>query len=166
MTDPASAAQAPPKRRRVFLILSLCLNVALVAMIVAGIVTAQWRKGMMPGGPLVPQALMKDATADEQDKIQAIMESHAVRVGQLRRAAAQARKEVFRVFASPNFSQSDLQIALEKMRAADTALEEEVTKVIAESAAQLSPAERARVAERVNKRGAPWWRRPMRRLTP
>lgn len=165
MTDPAPAAQAvvPPKRRSTLLIVSLCLNVALLAMIAAGIINAVWHKPPPPGGPLMPRALMRDATDDEQDRIQAIMEQHAVRVGQMRRAAAEARKNVLTVFATPNFSQAALESALAKMRAADMALQTEVATIIAESAAQLTPQERARIADRARKQTTPWWRRPLAR---
>jgi len=153
---------APPPRRRgnALLIVSLCLNIALAAMIAIGIYNAVQRNQQraMPGGPLSPQALMAEVGPAERAKIQAVIDKHAARLKELHIEAAQARGTAFRIFAEPSFTPQEFSQALERVRAADTALQDETAKMIGESVAQLTPQERQGIAQKIRERARPGWR--------
>ena len=161
MSDPA-----PPRvhGRDILLIVSLCLNVALLAMVTVGIVGAlRGLPRQPPGGPLAPQALLEQAQPSEKPKIQAIIDAHAARLRELRTESAQARGAAFRIFAEPSFSAADFAAALGRTRDADVAFEDETIKQMSEVVAQLSPAERQAVADKVRAHARPLWRLFMRR---
>ncbi len=145
--------------RDILLIVSLCLNVALLAMVTVGIVgalTGQPRQP--PGGPLAPQALLAQAQASEKPKIQAIIDAHAPRLHELRMEAAQARAAAFRIFAEPSFAPADFSAALTRTRNADVAVEDETIQQMGQVVAQLSPAERQAIADKIRARARPLWR--------
>jgi len=163
MTETGSA---PPRRRSVLLIVSLCLNVALAAMIAIGIYNAvQRNRPRPPGGPLAPQALMAEVGPQERAKIQAVIDRHAARLRELRIEAAQARGAAFRIFEEPSFTPQDFSKALERVRAADTAWQDEAAKMTGESVAQLTPQERQAIAQKIRERAKPAWRVFMPRRT-
>ena len=133
-------------RRSVLLILSLCLNVALVVMVVVGIANALHQGGPR-GGPFTPEALTDGAAPAERTKIDAIVAAHAGKISELKQAARAARRTAFKMFSEPNFDPVAFEGALGKAQDADDALRREFARVTAQSAAQLSPAERQAVAE-------------------
>ena len=137
------------------LIISLCLNIALAATVIAAVLIALHR--LPPQGLLTSQGLMRAATPSEQTRMQAIVATHAARIKELRRADFQARQAAFRLFAGPEFSLPRFAKALADLRAAENALRAEQTEVVAECAAQLSPSERAAVASSERRR-LTWWR--------
>src|SRR5215472_17494219 len=101
---------APPRRGNVLLIVSLCLNVALAAMIAVGVYSASQRNHLrgFAGGPLAPQALMAEVNnPQERAKIQAVIDRHAARMKELRIESVQARGAAFRIFAEPSFTPQD-----------------------------------------------------------
>jgi uncharacterized membrane protein len=153
-------ASAPPRRRNILLIVSLCLNVALAAMIAIGVYNAAQRNRQRatPGGPLAPQALMAEVGPVERAKIQAVIDKHAARLKELRIESAQARGAAFRIFAEPSFTPQDFSAALERVRAADTAWQDEAARMTAESVAQLTPQERQAIAQKIRARARPAWR--------
>jgi uncharacterized membrane protein len=151
---------APPRRRNVLLIVSLCLNVTLAAMIAIGITNAMQRNRLhaFAGGPLSPQALMAEVDPAQRPKIQAVIDRHAARIKELRIESVQARGAAFRVFAEPSFTPQEFSLALERVRAADTAWQDETAKMTAESVAQLTPQERQAIAQKIRERARPGWR--------
>lgn len=155
MTD---TAPAPRRGRRIFLILSLCLNVFLVAAILVGVMRAVHRHNdpMTAGGPFSPYALLHEVAREDRPKIQAVIDRHKATVRTLRDQAVAARVASFEVFAAPDYTPAKFTAALEKVRAADAAVGKEVTDSIAESAAQLTPAERKTLADRA-RRHASWF---------
>ncbi|MEI9995337.1 MAG: periplasmic heavy metal sensor [Rhizomicrobium sp.] len=139
-----------PRRRNWLLIVSLCLNVALIAAVAIGVVRLRH-----PPGPLVPHALIA-AVPEERDNIQAIIDAHAARIALLRKASANARHAAFNVFVAPDYSPRKMSDALAAVVAADTALETESVAALGDSLSALTPAERQAFADRVRKRSRSW----------
>jgi uncharacterized membrane protein len=155
MSDAASSTTAQAPKRSVLLIISLCLNVALVVMIVAGIVNAMYHA--RPPRFFAPEALEQYAAPGERAKIDAIIAAHAGRIKELKEAGRAARRAAFKMFGDPNFDPAAFASALNKTQDADDALRREMSTVTAQSAAQLSPSERQAVAEKSRRRFM-WWR--------
>jgi Spy/CpxP family protein refolding chaperone len=161
VSDPAVV----PERRgpSVILIVSLCVNAALI-----GLIAITLLRGFPPpphdqkGAGLSPMALMHMVPA-EQDKIQAIMDKHHAAIRELRQRSLQARGELFGRLSASEFDRAAFEKALADVQAADTALETETMKTTAESIEALTPAERASVASQVRKPHGPWLRRMLRR---
>jgi uncharacterized membrane protein len=157
MTDTQQGTTSTPApRRSVLLIVSLCLNVALVVMIVVGVVNAM-HNGGTPRNFLAPEALKEAATPAERARIDAIIATHAGKIRGLKDASRAAHRAAFKMFADPKFDPAAFESALGKSQDADDALRREFATVSAQSAAQLSPSERAAVAEKARRRFM-WWR--------
>ena len=156
-------SEAPKRGPSVALIVSLCLNFALIGLIAI----AMMRSGPHgfephePRGGLSAQALIRMAP-NEQPKIRAIMEAHHARIHELRGDAMRARAESFRVLSSPEFREDDFAKSLTAIEKADAALQSEIMKLTAESVAALTPAERQTVSARVKKPDRSWFKRFMR----
>ena len=157
---PDPVGQPPQRRGNALLIVSLCLNVALIAMIAIGILNAVVRNHLraMPGSPLAPQALLSEVTDAERPKIQAVIDAHLPRLRELRKESTEARIDAFRIFAEPTFSQNDFSHALDRVRAADMAVQDEGAKMTADAVAQLTPAERQAIAQKIRERARPGWK--------
>ena len=70
---------------------------------------------------------------------------------------------MFRVFTAPTYVAGDLARALDQVRAADAALEEESVAQQRDVINSLTPDERKLIADRVReRRGRSWWRRMLR----
>ena len=157
MSDPVVA----PERRRpsILLIVSLCLNMALI-----GGAAVMFFRGFGPPprearGTLSPMALMRMVPA-EKDKIRAVMDKHHARIGELHRQAMDARKASFDLLAADNFDAQAYGRSLSAIQNADAALGAESMIVTAESVAVLTPEERKDVAEKVRK--PRFWKRMFR----
>lgn len=149
---------APRRGRRIFLILSLCLNVFLVAVIVVGVMRAVHRRNdpMTAGGPFSPYVLLHVAAKEDRPKIQAVIDRHKASVRHLRDQAVAARVASFETFAAPDYTPEKFNAALDKVREADAAVGKEVNDSIAESVAQLAPDERKKLADKT-RRHASWF---------
>jgi uncharacterized membrane protein len=138
----------------------VCLNVALIAMIAAAIASSAFRhpRSHWAAGPLGINALMEAAKPEERTKIEAIVEAHRARVDQLRKEADEERRAAVRIFAQPAFNEAEYAKALDRVRLTNDSLQGEVSKMMEEAASQLSPQERAEIAERPH--GSIWrlWR--------
>ena len=156
MSDAQSGTTRAAPKRSILLIVSLCLNVALIAMVAVGIANAILH-GPSRGGAFAPEVLKENATPAERTKIDAIIAVHAGKVRELRQAAVAAHRAAFKTFADADFSPAAFESAVDKAQDADDALRREYATVIAQSAAQLSPAERQAVAEKARRRFM-WWR--------
>ena len=148
MSDPA----VMPERRgpSVLLIVSLCVNAALI-----GLIAITFLRGFPPpreqkNAGLSPMALIRMVPAEET-RIRAIMDKHHAAVRELRQNSLQARSELFGRISAPEFDRAAFEKALGDVQASDTALEAETMKVTAESLEALTPAERRSVAEQVRK---------------
>ena len=150
MTFTDSAAR-PNAWRNVLLVLSLCLNVALLAIVAVGAargITANRAPFIgQPAGPLAPGQLLRSLSPARRQALQAVMRQHRPALAQLRQAARQARQDSFRVFAAPQFDSTAFNAALERVSAADGALEDEAVAQAKDLVAALTPQERQTVIE-------------------
>jgi len=152
-----SNPNGPPERKsNVALIVSLCLNLLLIGVIAMG-TFRMFHPDMMFGmergfghghGPHAPYALMHLVPA-ESDKIKGIVTAHGDRMTTLGHDAMDARHQVMRAFVDPAFSQPAFDQALDRMRAADAALEAEQLKIVSQSVAALTQDERRAAADKI-----------------
>jgi Spy/CpxP family protein refolding chaperone len=156
-----SLPEAPVRQRpSLLLIVSLCLNLALIG--VVGVML--WRAHGREIGPhesrvgLSAQMLTRMVPA-EASKIEGIVAEHRPRLHQLRGDAMRARAESFRLLTEPKFDSAAFAKSLAAVQAADAALETETMKLTADSVAALTPEERALVASKVQKPDRVWLRR-------
>jgi len=160
VTDAAVPARSGPS---VLLIVSLCVNVALIALVAIAVLRAGPRTfEPRKEGALGAHALMRMVPA-ETAKIQAVIDSHHQRMRELREQAMQARAESFRALTASEFDAGAFAKSLAAVQNADAALEAESLKVTADSVAVLTPAEREHVAGKVEKPDRVWLRRFFRR---
>jgi len=161
MADPA-----PSRTRTTLMVMSLCLNVGLIALILVGI--GRVGQGLIGGaGVMAPVQIARVLPDAGRQKVQGIMAEHRDALRERRRAARAARMEVFRVFTAPTYVAGDLARALDQVRAADASLEEESVAQQRDVINSLTPDERKLIADRVReRRGRPWWRRLVRPNAP
>jgi len=141
------------------LIVSLCLNVALLG--VVGVTL--WRSNEREPEPRAPsglsaQVLMRMIPA-EKAKIEAILTQHRPHLHGLRSDAMRARVESFRLLTGADFDSAAFAKSLAAVQTADAALEVETMKITADSVAVLTPQERALVASQVQKPDRAWLKR-------
>jgi uncharacterized membrane protein len=155
MADPASSSRT----RTTLMVMSLCLNVGLIALILVGI--GRVGQGLIAGSGVIAPGQIARALPDAgRQKVLGVMAEHRDALHEKRRAARAARQDVFRVFTAPTYVAGDLSRALDQVRAADAALEEESVAQQRDVINSLTPDERALIADRVReRRGRPWWRR-------
>jgi uncharacterized membrane protein len=157
MADPAPWS----KGRTLLLLLSLCLNVALIAFLFV-LLTRAVAGGFIgqPGGQLAPATIAQGLSPESQAKVREVQALHAEAMRQARQAARRTRLVAFRIFAAPNFNPDSFGQALEDVRAADARLEEEAILQLKDVINGLSPDERRTVVTRI-RTGAnrPWYRR-------
>ncbi|MGC9952767.1 MAG: periplasmic heavy metal sensor [Rhizomicrobium sp.] len=143
---------SPQRKSNLVLIVSLCVNLILVGVIAMGVFRVFHHGPMFGGGhgfgrgELAPHALTHLVPA-ETDKIKNVVAAHRDRILLLRSDAMAARQDVQRIFAAPDFNQKAFDQSLERVGAADAALEAEEMKVVSESVATLAPDERRADAE-------------------
>ncbi len=153
-----SAPLSPPPRprRSWLLIVSLCLNIALVPVIAAVVIRAMHRDTAIgSGGVLAPRSLMTALPA-QSGAIQKVIDAHTAKIRSLRAASLRARRESFAVLASPSYTPEQMSAALQAVTAADSALETESVAMMGDSIATLTPAERQAIVEKVRKRNNSW----------
>lgn len=166
MAEGAPSRTIPSRTRATLVVMSLCLNVGLIALILVGI--GRVGQGFIAGPGVMGPAQIARALPDAgRQKVMGIMAEHRDGLREKRRAARAARQEVFRVFTAPNYVAGDLSRALDQVRAADAALEEESVAQLRDVINSLTPDERQMIADRVReRRNRPWWRRLMRPNAP
>ena len=125
-------------------------------MIAVGVASAIFH-GAPRGGPFAPNILKENATPEERAKIDAIIAAHAGRITALKQAARAAHRDAFRMLSDPSYDPIAFESALGKAQDADDAVRRESATVIAQSLAQLSPAERQALVDKARRRFA-WWR--------
>lgn len=156
--------EAKPSRiRSTLLVMSLCLNVGLIALILVGIERGGTGFIAQPG-VMAPGQIARGLPPQQREKILDIVAGHRDAMREKRQAARRARLEAFRAFAAPTYMPAEFAAALDKVRAADAALEEEAVALQRDVVNVLTPQQRARIAERVRERRAgdrPFLRRMM-----
>ena len=151
----------PRRRRNWLLIVSLCLNVMLIAAIVTVAVRiAQRDTRIGAGGPLAPRSLIEEFP-NEKAAIETVINAHTARIASLRQASRRARVDALNVLAAPDAAPQKLGAAFAAIARADAALEAEAVAMSSESTAMLSPAERQALADRLKRRSQSWWFRMM-----
>jgi uncharacterized membrane protein len=159
MADPAPAQS---RTRTTLLVMSLCLNVGLIALILVGIGRVGGRF-MAPPGIMAPAQIARALPPQQRDKVRDIVAAHRDAMRERRQAARQARQEAFRIFAAPDYSPGDFTRALDGVRTADAAMEEEAVGLQQDVVNILTPDQRKMIAERVKaRREHSTWRRWMR----
>jgi uncharacterized membrane protein len=163
MADSAPNLSATRSRARTALIvMSLCLNVGLIALILVGIGRVGGGFIAQPG-VMAPVQIARGLPPDQRAKILDIVAAHRDAMRERRQAARRARLEAFRVFGAPDYSAADFTRALDAVRTADAALEEEAVAMQQDVVNTLTPEERKLIAEQVRaRRQPPLWRRLMR----
>jgi uncharacterized membrane protein len=153
----------PRRRRSWLLIVSLCLNVALLALIAVTI----WRVTHLDtrigsGGLLAPRSILA-AAPDAEPAIEAVIDAHTAKLKVLHAASAAARRDAFHLLTAPDYTPAKMAAALDAVARADAALEAENIAMEADSIAKLTPGERTRVADHVKRRLGGWFFRQFRR---
>ena len=155
----ADSAPARNNTRTALMVMSLCLNVGLIALILVGIGRAGNRFIARPG-IMAPAQIARVLPPPQQEKVRDIVAAHRDALRERRQAARQARLEAFRIFAAPDYSPGDFTRALDSVRMADAALEEEAVALQQDVVNILTPDERKMIAERIKaRRERPAWRR-------
>ena len=160
------AGATPSRGRAIALVVSLCLNVLLAALIL-GVLSRAVGGGFIgqPGGQLAPGIIARGLSPESQDKIRGIQAEHRDAMQEARKGARQARLAAFRSFAAQDYSPNAFANSLEQVRAADGRLEEEAILMLRDTIGSLTPEERKAVIARTRS-GAnrfPWWRRLLNR---
>jgi len=153
MTD---AAPAPRPRRSWLLIVSLCLNIALIPVVGAVVLRAMHRDVQIGSGGVLAPRLLMNAFPAEAGRIQKVVSAHTPKIKDLRHGSVQARLGAWQLLDSPNYTPDRMAKALEAVHAADTALEGESIAMMNDSLATLSPAERGALVEKVRRRNRSW----------
>ena len=155
------------KTRATLMVMSLCLNVGLIALILVGL-SRVVTPGLIPGsGVMAPGQIARALPDAGRQKVQGIMAEHRDALREKRRAARAARLDVFKVFTAPTYVAGDFAHALDRVRAADAALEEEAVAQQRDVVNALTPDERKLIGDRIReRRNRPWWRRLMRPNAP
>src|SRR3569832_801836 len=155
MTD--TPPPAPPRPRRSWLlIVSLCLNIALIPVIGAVVVRALHRDVQVgSGGILAPRSLIS-AFPSESGRIQKVIDAHTPKIKDLRHGSLQTRREAWEILGSPGYAPDKMSKALDAVHDADAALESESIAMMADSIAVLTPAERGALVEKIRKRNRSW----------
>ncbi len=156
MSMPAAPVGQKPS---LLLIVSLCLNLALLG--VVGVM--MWRSHGREFGPREPRAglsaqMLIRMVPVEAPKIERIVASHRPRLHELRGNAMRTRAESFRLLTEPSFDSAAFAKSLAAVQTADAALEAETMKLTADSVAVLTPQERALVASKVQRPDRIWLR--------
>ena len=148
----------PPRRRSWPLILSVCLNVALVVFIA---VAAGRIAHAVQGGPLGPRALMAEFP-EAHDALQKVADAHAGKTRALREASRHARRDAFVLLTAPDYTPAKMSSAMAAVAAADAALETEIVASAADGLSALSPDQRRTLVDRIKRRHRFWLNRMMR----
>jgi uncharacterized membrane protein len=137
------------RHRNIWLILSLCLNVLLIAMIAVGMARVWHRHHEDAMGPAFSaESIVGHLPPDRAARVQAIIDRHAAAMKRLRDNATVARLRARPIFTAPRFDAAAYARAQQNLRAADDALQVERLKQLAEIAAILSAQERADIVAR------------------
>jgi Spy/CpxP family protein refolding chaperone len=145
-----------PRRRSWLLILSLCLNIALVPVIAAVVIRAMHVSTQIgSGGVLAPRSLMA-ALPDQSANIQKVIDAHTAKIRALRRDSVRTRMDAFALLGSPGYTPDRMSTAFAAITAADGALERESVAMLNDTLAVLTPAQRQAIVARVRRRNRSW----------
>jgi len=140
---------AVPRSRNIWLAISLCLNVVLIAMIVVGVWRASQREHEQSiGHAFSPKSILLHLPPDRAAEIQRVIDAHAERLGNLADDTERAKLNARRYFTAEKFDPAAYAKAQDGMLAADSAFEAERHAQMQEIARLLTPKERREIADR------------------
>jgi uncharacterized membrane protein len=147
----------PPRRRSRLLIVSLCVNVALIAFIAVVLWRAAHVDRSVGAGisPLAPKSVAAEFSG-RAAAIGAAIDAHRAKILALRATSASTRHEAFALLASDAYTPQKMQAALAAIARADAALEAEDVQMAADGLATLSPDERKTFVEHIKRRDRSW----------
>ncbi len=104
----ADSAPTPSysRTRTTLMVMSLCLNVGLIALILVGIGRVGAGFIAQPG-VMAPAQIARGLPPQQREKILDIVAAHREAMRERRQAARRARLEAFRVFGAPDYSAAD-----------------------------------------------------------
>ena len=149
--------ESKPRRVNVLLIVSLCLNIVLIPILASVVVRTLHRAGEIGGGGVLSPRSVIAAIPAEEARIQKIVDAHSGKIHALRADSLRTRMDAFAVLGSAEYRADKFGAALDRVAAADNALERESIAMMAESLAQLTPAERKVIVEIVERRNHSWF---------
>ena len=166
MAEAGSSSTMSSRTRATLLVMSLCLNVGLIAFILVGI--GRVSQVLVAGpGVMGPGQIARELPDAGRQKVTDIMAEHQDALAEKRLAARIARQRVFRALISPNYLPGNFASALDQVRAADSALEEEQVAQQRDVINALTPEERQLIVSRIlERRRPPWWRRWLQAVNP
>lgn len=129
---------------------------------------AHGRRGHGPyGGPMSEERIERmvkhlavevDATPEQQEKLAAIAKQAAKDLEPLRGQAMETRKQAMELFSQPSVDRAALEkLRVEKLQRAD-AISRRVTQALGDAAEVLTPEQRKKLAEHVERRRGRWGR--------
>jgi uncharacterized membrane protein len=146
MSDTTAPA---PRRRRFWLIASLCFNVFLIGVIVMGLIVARNRiaaqamGGGGAGGGFRPDIVLRMLPPSGALKMCDALAKRTPTYRRLGQDYVEARRAMFRVFRAEPFDQAAFKAALDRVTAAEMAVARERADTTAEVVAQLTAEERS-----------------------
>jgi Spy/CpxP family protein refolding chaperone len=103
--------------------------------------------------------LVPDATPEQKTRLSAIAKSAMADMKPMREQMRAARADSKKLLAQPTIDRAAIEAARVKQMALQDARSKRMSKAMADAAEVLTPAQRAKVAERMAKRGHPMQRR-------
>ena len=150
-----SDAPQVPRRSRVWLIISLCLNFFLIGLIVAGLVVARNRMvaGAVRGeGSLPPEVILQLLPPSGAVKMCEVVNANIPAFAKLGRDLLETRREVFKAFRADPFDPSALKTAVDHATAAQVALVQLRQAVALQVAEKLDAGERQDLSRKLVRR--------------
>lgn len=136
------------------LAVSIALNLAFVGMMVGRHFGGMCAMGPPPGEQRAIDRLAKDMSADGGEKLRAVLMPRSGQLQQQRADERRTRDDVRTAMSANPFDRARLESAMAAHRASTAALQQTIQSGLADAASQLSPEDRAKLAES--------GRRPMR----
>lgn len=166
---PRTAPTRPPHWVSIALIASLCLNFLFIGLFSAALWQRHdafrgappfahmrggeaghggqaWNQHRLPGHGTLSPRIMMDMVPEKADAFREILQSRRDGLRPLRQQTMAARNAVYTLLQGKDYSDAKLKAALDKVKAADTALEEYALETLRLCYARLSPAERQKLA--------------------
>ncbi|MBI1209887.1 MAG: periplasmic heavy metal sensor [Alphaproteobacteria bacterium] len=144
-----------PRRSRVWLIVSLCLNLFLIGLIVAGLVVARNRmiaSAVRGDDSLPPEVMLQLLPPTGAVKMCNVMSANVAAFVRLGRDLVDARRNIFKAFRAEPFDRGAFKTALGQATAAQVALVQLRQSVALEIAEKLDPAERQELSRKLVRR--------------
>jgi len=149
-----SDAPQVPRRSRVWLIISLCVNVFLIGLIAAGLVVARNRMiaGAVRGESLPPEVLLQLLPPSGAVKMCAILSANTNAFAKLGGELVDSRRAIFKAFRAEPFDSGALKSAFDRATSAQIALVQLRQQLALELSEKLSADERQELSRKLIRR--------------